>query len=248
MEEARPGDGPTLHVVMRKEDLDPHRLRDKTVVVVDVLFATTSIVAALEHGVSTVLPARDASEARALSGRPGMDGALLSGETMFRFIEGFAPPTPLALCERLEGRNTLIYTTTNGTVALRACAGAGRVLVGSLINAHATASAIDIQGCGTVVILCAGTAGAFNLEDFYGAGCMVQRIVKREAACRLTDAARAARALFEALEPGPTLQGSLVGRLMHEWGLDAEVAYAARVDSCETAAELHGEQIRALAS
>lgn len=246
MEERATDDCPTIHVVMRKEDLDPRRIRDKTIVVVDVLFATTSIVAALERGVAVVHPALDASEARSLSKQPGMEDAVLAGESMFRFIDGFAPPTPLALREHVRERGTLIYATTNGTVALRACTRARRVLVGSLINARATAAAVDFHTSGTVIILCAGSAGAFNMEDFHGAGGVVQRIIERAPDCRLTDAARAARALFEARETGAVLRESLVGRLMLEWGLDAEVAYAGRVDHCAVAAELREDGIRAL--
>src|SRR5205823_2651541 len=39
-----------LHVLLKKEELDAQRLPDKVVVVLDVLFATTSIVTALAHG------------------------------------------------------------------------------------------------------------------------------------------------------------------------------------------------------
>ena len=245
MGEQHPGGERTLHVVMRKEELDSARVPDKTVVVVDVLFATTTIIAVLARGASRVYPVRDAAEARALAARPGMHQAVLAGETMFRFIDGFAPPTPLALRRHMAGKETLIYATTNGTVALGTSAGARRVLVGSLINASATANAIDGATAGTVVILCSGTAGAFNLEDFYGAGCLVDRITARDAGWRLTDAAQAALDLFRASDAESTLRRSLVGRLMHEWGLDAEVAFAARVDECALAGELRGDHVQA---
>ncbi|MGA8258935.1 MAG: 2-phosphosulfolactate phosphatase [Arenicellales bacterium] len=237
--------GPAVHVLMRKEELDPARIADKTVVVVDVLFATTTIAAVLDHGASRVYPVADAAEGRALAALPGMDQAVLAGETMFRFIDGFAPPTPLALCPHVAKRGTLIYATTNGTVALKACAGARRVLVGSLINAGATVDAIDVSRRDTILVLCAGTAGAFNLEDFYGAGCLVERLAGR-VACRLTDAAQAARDAFRASDAEPVLRRSRVGRLMHKWGLDSEVAFAARVDRCRVAAELHGDHVRTL--
>lgn len=243
MEREHPDGGRTIHVVMRKEDLDPDRVADKTVLVVDVLFATTSIITVLARGISVVYPARDADEARELAKRSDIGRVVLAGETMFRDIEGFAPPTPLALCRHIGGRDALIYATTNGTVALRLCAGARRVLLGSLLNAGATARALG-SAPDTVVILCAGTAGAFNLEDFYGAGCLVQRILQRRTDFRLTDAARAALDLFEALDARAALQRSYVGRLMHEWDLDPDVAYASRIDELELAAELRDGCIR----
>lgn len=239
-------DGPAIHVLFRKEDLDPARIDDKTIVVVDILFATTSIIAALDCGAAAVHPARDADEARALSKRGDIPGPVLAGESNFQFIDGFVQPTPLALCRHIRRRDTLIYVTTNGTVALRASTGARRVLVGSLTNAGATIRALNLQRRDSVIILCAGTAGAFNLEDFYGAGCLVKQIVVRHRDCRLTDAALAAQDFFRASDAGSVLRQSLVGRLMLQWGLDAEVAFAARIDTSEVAAELRDERILAL--
>lgn len=239
---------PVIHVLLRKEDLDPARIADKTAIVVDVLFATTAIITALDHGVSAVHPARDPDEARALAraspGRPGSNPPVVSGEYMFEFIDGFVPPTPLALARHLDGCDTLIYTTTNGTVALRACAAAKHVLVGSLINADATARAVGETEPGTVVIVCAGTAGEFNMEDFYGAGCLVDRITARRDGYRMTDAALAARDYFRASDPGQVLHGSMVGRLMHEWGLETEVDYAARIDVSDIIARLEADHVR----
>jgi len=44
-----------VHVVLRKEDVYPERLADKIVMVIDTLFATTTIVTALAHGAREVL-------------------------------------------------------------------------------------------------------------------------------------------------------------------------------------------------
>lgn len=242
-----PGNGgPVVHVLFRKEDLDPARAAGKTIVVVDVLFATTSIIAALGCGAAAVHPARDPGEARSLSGRDDIQRPVLAGESNFQFIDGFVHPTPLALGRRLRPGDTLIYATTNGTVALRSCAGARRVLVGSLINAGATVDAIEPDPGGTILILCAGTSGAFNLEDFYGAGCLVERILARQPDCRMTDAAFAAREFFRVSDAGPVLRRSVVGRLMLEWNLGDEVDFAARIDSSPVAAELREDRVLAL--
>ena len=48
-----------IHVLTRKEELDTVRLAGKIVVVLDILFATTTMVAALAHGASGVVPAID---------------------------------------------------------------------------------------------------------------------------------------------------------------------------------------------
>jgi 2-phosphosulfolactate phosphatase len=50
---------PKIHVLLKKEELDAQRLEDKVVVVLDILFATSSIVTALAHGATEVIPAID---------------------------------------------------------------------------------------------------------------------------------------------------------------------------------------------
>ena len=59
-----------LHVLLKKEELDAQRLPDKVVVVLDVLFATTSIVTALAHGASEVVPTLDREAAFDEGGAP----------------------------------------------------------------------------------------------------------------------------------------------------------------------------------
>ena len=39
-----------IHVLLKKEELDSQRLPGKVVIVLDILFATSSIVAAMAHG------------------------------------------------------------------------------------------------------------------------------------------------------------------------------------------------------
>jgi 2-phosphosulfolactate phosphatase len=52
-----------VHVVLRKEDIDPARLDGCVVIVLDILFATTTIVTALEAG-ATACTSRSTSMRR----------------------------------------------------------------------------------------------------------------------------------------------------------------------------------------
>ena len=53
-----------VHVLGRKEDLDTVRVPGKVAIVLDVLFATSTIVTAVAHGALGVIPARDEAAAR----------------------------------------------------------------------------------------------------------------------------------------------------------------------------------------
>src|SRR3954447_4679218 len=102
-----------IHVLTKKEELDTVRVAGKVVVVLDVLFATTTMVAALAHGATEVVPVLDEAAGRAgAKGLPERAYAL-SGELNADTLPGFAAPVPLALLEHgVEGK-ALIYSTTN---------------------------------------------------------------------------------------------------------------------------------------
>jgi 2-phosphosulfolactate phosphatase len=221
-----------LHVLFCWQDLDVARIADKTVVVLDILFATSTIVAAFSAGVRAVIPAKSADHARAIAAGRAPDSYLLAGELNIENIEGFGPPTPIALSKYPLAGRTLIFSTTNGTVALAAAAPAKHVLVGSLLNASAVADRIVADGDpGSVVVVCAGSVGSFNLEDCYGAGCMVTRLLASPGTdWELTDSARAALQIFSTWAPETCLLESYVGHVVHRHGLDEEVRYAAQLD------------------
>ena len=221
---------PSLHVLVRREDIDPARLAGRVVVVIDVLFASSTIVHALGAGAAAVYPARDDDDVRAAAAdRPG---GVVAGEYMARTLPGRAPATPLALAQRVVAGGQLVYLTTNGTRAIAACAGAAAVYVGALGNAGALARHVADRHPGRpVLLLCAGSLGRFSLEDFIGAGHLA-RALRAAGEYAPSDAALAAEFASLGIEPGEALAVSRVGRLLAGAGLEAEIAHAARCDTC----------------
>ena len=237
---------PSLHVLACREDVDPARLAGQVVVVIDVLFATSTIVRALGVGAASVYPARDDEDARAAAARS--PGAVVAGEYLARTLPGHAPATPLALATRLRAGGELVYFTTNGTRAIAACGGAAAVYAGALTNADAVARHVAAAHPGRpVLLLCAGSLGRFSLEDFVGAGHLV-RALRRRGDYAPTDAALAAGFASLGVDPGHALAGSRVGRMLSRAGLGEEVAHAAECDSCDVVPVLRdGVLVRAAA-
>ena len=233
---------PTLHVLMKKEDLDPAHLRDRIVIVLDILFATSTMVHALAEGVEAVWPALDSDDANAVAA--GVGECIRSGEYLADHLPGFAPAMPLLLGrERLRGKQ-LVYCTTNGTVALRAAAAGADVYAGSLLNGAALAAHVGQTHPGSsVLIVCSGSVGSFNLEDFYGAGHLVQHF-EEYGGYELNDAARAARLLRRGYDARTVLTDSRVGLMMRERGLTNEVEYCAQLDILSIVARMDGAALR----
>jgi 2-phosphosulfolactate phosphatase len=235
-----------IHVLTRKEELDGVRVAGKVVVVIDILFATTTMVAALGDGAIEVLPVADEAEARAAGARRAQGSFVLSGELYAETLPGFAHPAPMALLAHGVKDKAVIYSTTNGTVAMTLAAAAKRVYCGSLLNAGAIASHIaDSHAPDTVLILCSGSGGNFNLEDFYGAGCLLDRFTgELGAGGDLSDAARAALAFYRGSSAPQVLLESRVGRMMARRGLAHEVEFACRFDAYPIVPALEDGRLR----
>jgi len=228
-----------VHILLKKEELDGQRLPGKVVVVLDVLFATSTIVTALAHGATEVIPTLDGDAAlREAATRPA-GSYVMAGELNATTLAGFAHPTPLSLLgENLAGR-TLIYSTTNGTVALSKSRDASHVFAGALLNGEAVVEHIDRNfPTETVLIVCSGSADNFNLEDFYGAGYLASLFARRRGANEMSDAALAAQMLHDGADAVECLERSRVGRMMAERGLEREVRFAAQKSRFDIVPEL----------
>ena len=177
-------------------------LRDAMCVVFDVLRATSTFVTALQNGAKAVVPVSEISEA--LAWRQKEPEVLLGGErdgVTIRadltggvdFDLGNSPRehTP----EKVRGK-IIVSTTTNGTRALRACAGAQTVLAASFLNLAATVAFIKKLQPVRVVPVCAGTHENTALEDVLAAGALCEMLLDGAGAPDLSDSAEIARATY----------------------------------------------------
>jgi len=220
---------PKVHLLFKKEELDASRLQDKVVIVVDVLFATSTIVHALGRGVADIWPARDAEHASHIAA--GLESPILAGEHLGISDPGFAPPMPLALAEVCLASDTLVYSTTNGTVALIDAASAAHVYVGALLNGAAlVAHVIQAHPQAQVLLVCSGSVDRFNLEDFYGAGHIAAHF-ERSGNYSMTDAAMAALLLYRGCNVDTVMSVSYGGRLIRQYDLQHEIDCITQLDS-----------------
>jgi len=148
----------------------------RTAVVVDALRATSTIVTAVENGCREVIPVVEIAEAVSIAARLGRSNLLLCGERGGISINGFdLSNSPLEYTrERVAGK-VLVMTTTNGTLAINAVREAKCVLLGSFLNARATADMLWALKS-DVAIVCAGTEGRYSTEDVLAAGAIISKL------------------------------------------------------------------------
>jgi 2-phosphosulfolactate phosphatase len=177
-------------------------LAGRPVIVVDLLRATSTIVAALANGAKAVVPAGATDEAIRIAQNLERDGVLLAGERGGERISGFAlGNSPREMTPEVVGGKTVVMSTTNGTGAIRAAEDGKPVLIGAATNFTATVLRARelVAETGELSILCAGRERGFALEDAYAAGRFARALIPPEQRRRveLNDAAIAALELIK---------------------------------------------------
>lgn len=233
----------SLRVHLLPDLVRPEDLTGRTVVVVDILRATTTVVHALAAGATEVIPLGVVEEAQARATAIGST-AVLGGERGGKRIAGFdLGNSPLEYTpERLAGK-TLVFTTTNGTRAMLHSRQAARILIGAFVNLSALCR--ELSAADAVDIVCAGTDRQITREDVLFAGAVGDELGRdRPRECNdqaelAIDAWRnAAREMTKGSPLAAILRGSLGARNLIEIGQERDIEIAATIDKFDLAPEL----------
>jgi 2-phosphosulfolactate phosphatase len=218
-------------------------LADSTVVVIDLLRASTTICQALASGAAEVVPFVDVEATLAAAAACDRAQVVLGGERSGVRISGFdLGNSPSEYTPEAVSNRRVLFTTTNGTRALQHARLAKRVLIGAMVNLSAVAA--SVQDDVRVALLCAGTAGQVTREDALAAGAIVDRLTAMPGEpWQINSAAEAARRDWEeiataarALGRSPSVQlaeelrDTPGGRNLLAVGYDDDLVACAQID------------------
>lgn len=229
---------------------DELQLREKNVIVLDVLRASSTITVALNNGAREIIPVASIESAVKISGSLFGEVTLRGGERNGKTIEGFnLGNSPLEYSETAVKGKSIIYCTTNGSVAMAKSRYARTLAVGSFINLTATTDFIRNENK-DFLFICAGRAnsiGNFSLEDVVCAGMMIQSLLKADSLeVELSDSAKAAHALSKSFGRSilKMLKTSEHGKYLVEIGFAEDLKICAQVDSVPVLPILTGTVIK----
>lgn len=225
-------------------------------IVIDTLRFTSTACVALAAGARGVTVVSDIQRAKRLA-QDFSGSALLCGERACVRIPGFdlgnspAEYTP----QSVAGRE-LIFSTTNGTVAVEAAQGARSLVLGSLLNRAALGAWLGQLATEPrhnaqplhVWCVCAGTDGEVALEDVLTAGAIIDGLLSQSSGWRLgNDASHLALEAWQRIDQadsgnstaGETVSPALLdrfaraagGRNLLESGFADDLRLVARLDS-----------------
>lgn len=144
-------------------------LEGKTVVVVDILRATSCMTTAFAHNIKSMKPVSSLEECKSLK----QEGYFIAAERGGQKVEGFdIGNSPFSYMEPSLAGEKVAVTTTNGTLAIAKSMMANNVLIGSFLNIKAIANRITELNQ-DVIVHCAGWKGSVNAEDTLFAGALI---------------------------------------------------------------------------
>ena len=226
-----------VRVYFSPNSLDEIELRDKTIVVIDVLRASTTITYAMNAGAREVIPVASVDQAMKIVGNLFSTSTVLCGERGGKRIAGFKLGNSPAeyTKEAVEGK-ALILTTTNGAVALTKAKHARHCFIGSFVNLSAVVRTLselpDLEETG-LVIICSGREGDFSFEDSVCAGMMLSKLKEKVPLIEMTDSARTVLSDYDTYgnDIYGTIRESDHGKYLTSIGFEEDIKTASEIDS-----------------
>ncbi len=210
-------------------------LRGHLAIIIDLLRASTTITHALAAGASAVAPCESIEKARDLAATLPPNTYLLGGERQGLRIAGFdLGNSPTEYTPAKVKNKTIVFTTTNGTIALHRAESAHRILIGSFANLSAvTKSAADSHL--PIHLICAGIHGQPCREDTLCAEAIAAALTNQGLTPHDADT-RSAITLWNSIPPTPTaitqqLRLSEGGQNLISANLDSDIPICAQIDS-----------------
>jgi 2-phosphosulfolactate phosphatase len=241
---------PTLDVYFLAQEAPRAALADATVIVVDLLRASTTICTALAAGAECVMPFAEIDETLAAAEQFGRDRVLLGGERGGLLIPGFdLGNSPAEYTPHVVTGRRILFSTTNGARAVHHAWPAPRVLVGAAVNRQAVAHAASVASA--VTILCAGTNGEVTYEDVLAGGAIAEAIREHASGWTLTDNATNAINFWQPIVKTGKASGSIAnafalvcestqgGRNLHAIGMDLDILRCTQLDTLTVVPELN---------
>lgn len=166
---------PLLHTCVSPALLNLYDAAQATVVIIDVLRATSTMATALFNGARHIIPVDSVAKCIEL-GR--QINCVTAGERDGKIAEGLLHGnSPLEYSRDFIENKILVLTTTNGTRLLHMALekGAREIVTGSFSNLSAVSNYLVSQK-NDVILACAAWKDRVNIEDLLFAGALVERV------------------------------------------------------------------------
>lgn len=234
-----------VHFTAQK--LDELQLKDRNIVVVDVLRSGTSIATAMHNGAKQIIPVNNIESAMKIAGGLSSEVTLRAGERNGKMIEGFNMGNSPAefSADAVRGKN-IIMLTTNGTTTIVKGRHARNLVTGGFVNlSRIVAFLAGLRS--DFLVICAGKENTFSIEDAVCAGRILAKLsAVPKMNLTFNDSAVAAMTLDKTHGRAllKMLKSSEHGRYLTGIGMEADLKLCAGVDTIPALPKLEGTTLK----
>ncbi|MDP4090270.1 MAG: 2-phosphosulfolactate phosphatase family protein [Bacillota bacterium] len=231
-----------VDIIISADDIKQEKIEGRSVLVIDMLRATSVITTAMMNGCKAVIPVLTVERALEIAGG-NREAYILGGERRALRIEGFdCSNSPLEYTPEVVRGKTLIMTTTNGTRAIDGCRKAENILIGCMLNALSAAKKLVDLGK-DIVIVNAGTYGQFSMDDFICSGYIIE-CLKEITEVELSDIAWTSNQIYNS-HPDiiSFIRYARHYNVIKNLGLEEDLEYCIRKDITDMVPVFNGENI-----
>ena len=234
----------SLYTCLSPALLNLYDISNSTVVIIDVLRATSTIATALYNGASSVIPVASVQQCIELGKEVG---GITAGERDGKVADGLTyGNSPFEYPRDFIGGKILVLTTTNGTKLLHMALdnGASEIITGSFPNLSAVCDHL-IQSERNVLLSCSAWKDRVNIEDTLFAGAVINRI--KQHFTIHCDSSKMAESLF--LEAGEDRfsfmkqRGATHYHRLTNYGLEKDIRYCLSADQANVLPIFKGDRL-----
>jgi 2-phosphosulfolactate phosphatase len=233
----------TVEVCYSPNDYPLYKDDHEIVVVIDVLRATSAIVAGIANGLKSIIPVSTLEEAFKYKN----EGYIVAAERGGDIVEGFAfGNSPYSFMDPSLKGKSVVLSTTNGTRAINTPENK-TVIIASLVNTDAVSNYL-LEKNKNVLLLASGWRDKFNLEDTICAGAIADYLVKSGEFTSNEDSSIAAKYLYQSASQNffGFLKSSSHRRRLKKLNLNEDIKFCLTPNQFDIIPILEGNEIVAL--
>lgn len=232
---------PSIDTCLSPELLKLYDLEGKIAVVVDILRATSCMVAGLGSGVKQIVPVTSPEACKPYVAQGFLSAGEHGGIKYPDFVMG---NSPFEYMSAMAQGQSVVVSTTNGTkaIGLSKEGQASMILAAAFLNINTVANFLK-KSTQDIVIVCAGWKGRFSMEDTLFAGALTAMLADSHTST--CDASLAAKWLYEQHQAdlASALLSTAHAARLQGLGIEDDIAYCAQLNEFNVLPILQGEAL-----
>lgn len=230
----------TIEICLAPKLLDNYSLKNKIVVVVDILRATSLITTMFHNSLNKLIPVKSLDEAKEYKDKGFLVAAERNGKKVDFADFDNSPFTFTA--DKISGK-ILVYSTTNGTNTINLVKDAEQVILASFLNLTTIAEYL-INQQKDILILCSGWQGNYCTEDALFAGCLSEKLMQNNFTFS-DDTVSTSMEIWQNAQNNlqDYIKGIFQYKRLMEFGFKKIIEYCFQIDISDVIPTLHGDHI-----